>query len=140
MSYVYRVPRNFKLLDELEKGERGYNEGEHAGWISLGLDGDDIYLSDWLATVIGPQGTQIGERIYTVKVHCGENYPNVPPSVTFITRINMAHIDGNGVVTRACPAISNWTPSKTIFDVLCSLRELMKAAAPLPQPPLESTY
>lgn len=64
----YEVPRNFKLLEELEAGEKGVSNGRHAGWVSIGLDGDDMLLSNWRATIIGPQNTNLGERIYSLSV------------------------------------------------------------------------
>ena len=40
----YRVPRNFKLLAELEEGEKG----KHSSGVSVGLNGqDDIELKHW---------------------------------------------------------------------------------------------
>lgn len=142
MSLVddYRVPRNFKLLDELEKAEKGNHSGPHASWISLGVEGDDILLSDWNAVIIGPQNTPLGDRMYNCKVHAGQNYPDAAPTVKFVQRVNMPCVDANGYVTNKLPAIQNWHRSMTIFELLSAVREAMKGAASWPQPPPESCY
>ena len=50
---VVIVPRNFKLLEELEKSEKGL--GDMA--ISFGLsDPGDTFLSDWNGGILGPAG------------------------------------------------------------------------------------
>ena len=63
-----KVPRNFRLLEELEKGEKGLGAGGvemcsasvNGNWYSLeacsyGLaDGDDLMMTNWNGTILGP--------------------------------------------------------------------------------------
>jgi hypothetical protein len=65
-----KVPRNFRLLEELEKGEKGLGAGSSAlgeyielCWklttlleaCSYGLaDGDDLMMTNWNGTILGP--------------------------------------------------------------------------------------
>ena len=47
------IPRNFKLLEELERSEKGL--GEMA--ISYGLvNADDTFLTEWNGGILGPHG------------------------------------------------------------------------------------
>ena len=85
---VVLVPRSFKLLDELEQGEKGTGiPHPHSGFISYGkwgtnavvretglvkfdynpnhcqpglADGEDMTLTRWNASIIGPQNVRIG--------------------------------------------------------------------------------
>jgi len=39
-------------------------------------------------------------RIYSLKIHCGADYPDRPPEVTFISKVNLPCVDArNGRVS-----------------------------------------
>ena len=63
------VPRNFKLLEELEKSEKGL--GDMA--ISFGLvDSGDTFLTEWNGGILGPAGVSFSySKIKILYSYCG---------------------------------------------------------------------
>jgi len=136
-----KVPRNFRLLEELEKGEKGIGDGS----CSYGLeDGDDVMMSHWNGTIIGPGHTVHENRIYSLKIDCGEGYPDVPPVVQFISRVNLPFVNQtNGKVDPTkLPVLTSWSRNNSIETILVEIRREMGSFnnRKLPQPPENSTF
>ena len=102
------VPRNFKLLDELEEAERSIKGGAD---VSLGLAGDDPSLSSWNCSIFAQAGG--GEpRMWSLSLYCDKDYPAKPPTIKFSSKVAMDCVDAKGNVSappapclrRACEA------------------------------------
>lgn len=56
------------------------------------LDSSTV-MSNWNGTIIGPGHSVHQNRIYSLKIQCGPNYPDEPPTVWFLTRINLPSVN-----------------------------------------------
>jgi ubiquitin-conjugating enzyme E2 variant len=134
------VPRNFRLLEELEKGEKGIGDGT----VSYGMeDADDMLMRFWTGTIIGPSNSVHDGRIYTLKITCDLNYPERPPEVKFQSRINMDCVLPNGRIDPIkFVTLGQWRREYTMETVLTELRRQMASPAnkKQPQPPEGTTY
>lgn len=99
-------------------------------------------------------------------MHCGSQYPDVPPTIQFVSQVNLPCVDSrNGVVDPTMlPCLAQWKRDNTMETVLIELRRYAQSklfsnyrlcvpktltslrymAAPgnkkIPQPPEGSTY
>ena len=117
-----KVPRNFRLLAELEDGEKGLGDAA----LSYGLaDADDADLTTWACSIIGPDRTNFARRYYSLTIVTGDNYPNKAPQVTFNnpSSINIKCVSKSGDVN--LKIIKNWKPSYKIVDILTAFKSEM---------------
>eukprot|EP00413_Alexandrium_margalefii_P000992 CAMPEP_0204518314 /NCGR_PEP_ID=MMETSP0661-20131031/4135_1 /ASSEMBLY_ACC=CAM_ASM_000606 /TAXON_ID=109239 /ORGANISM="Alexandrium margalefi, Strain AMGDE01CS-322" /LENGTH=215 /DNA_ID=CAMNT_0051523753 /DNA_START=1 /DNA_END=648 /DNA_ORIENTATION=- len=127
------VPRSFRLLDELERGQKA----ARASQVSWGLaSDDDMSLTYWNATIFGPIDTSFDNRIFSLEIMCGPNYPDAPPEVKFCTPVNMTCVKPDGSVDRGWGLFGGWKRQYTIETILDQLRREMSSPANfwLPQP------
>jgi len=92
---------------------------------SYGLvDGDDLLMSNWNGTILGPPHSVHENRIYSLNMHCGPDYPDKPPTIQFINAVNLPCVSPrNGVVDPAKLAcLANWDRNMTMETVLIELR------------------
>ncbi len=63
-------------------------------------------------------------RIYSLKIYCGDTYPDLPPAVQFISRVNLPFVNQvDGKVDRAkLSVLANWNRNHSIETLLVEIR------------------
>jgi len=135
------MPRNFVLLEELEKAEKGNTDMS----ISYGLvHADDITLSTWQCTILGPSNSPVENRIISLLITVGPNYPQVKPEVQFQTKLNYPwlSVDGKLVESKCEGTLKAWNKTHRLESVLVQLRLMIanRQYSKLAQPPEGATY
>jgi len=100
-------------------------------------------MSEWNGTIIGPGHSTHENRIYSLKIHCGDAYPDEPPTVQFSSRVNLPFVLPDGRVDPLkLPVLVGWKREKTLEDLLLEIREEMASTSnrKLPQPPEGSMF
>mmetsp|Transcript_18831 Transcript_18831/g.26431 ORF Transcript_18831/g.26431 Transcript_18831/m.26431 type:complete len:154 (+) Transcript_18831:30-491(+) len=150
------IPRSFKLRDELEHAEKGdaKNNDPHSNFVSYGIQEDGVgengfdkpqtyptQLDRWQASIIGPQNTNLGDRIYMLNVYAPSRYPDEPPEIKFnMPKINIDCVDSQGKVNSQKLFPEGWKREYTMYQYLVRLRERMAQQHKNPQPSPDSSY
>jgi len=63
-------------------------------------------------------------RIYSLKIHCGDSYPEKPPTVQFLSRVNLPFVsqtDGKVDPTKLSVLVQ-WGRDSSIETILVGIR------------------
>ena len=125
------VPRTFRLLAESEK--------EGNGLVTYGLkDPNDNTFTFWNGSILLDDG-----RFYELQLECTQDYPQVPPKVKFITKVNMPFVDQSSgfIKPNSLNILRSWNRDCTLESYLNSIREELKHnLGRYPQPPEGSKF
>ena len=124
----YRVPRNFKLLDELKWMEMGLpvdKYGWDASFITIGLRDWDRSLTHWRAAIIPVPAGYIGDRIYSLRIEAGRDYPETAPSIKFVQKVDMECVSDQGYVEFDKMNEFEWDSNKSLAEAIIAVREEM---------------
>ena len=68
-------------------------------------------------------------RIYSLEIVCGEAYPDEPPTIKFVSRINIPFVNQtDGTIDAAkLPVLTNWSRSNSIETLLVEIRRSVHA-------------
>ena len=111
------LPRNFKLLEELE------NDSKYNG-ISYGLKNpDDINLQNFSGMIIDQNA-----NMSTFDIFCSNDYPKKPPTVKLMKTHNQKIYDLFGAkfdspLPSSCEALKAWKETSCIADILVYIQK-----------------
>ncbi|VDP92495.1 unnamed protein product [Echinostoma caproni] len=84
---------------------------------------DDNILK-WHAIILGADGTPFADGIFKLTMEFTENYPNVPPTVRFVSKMFHPNVYADGSI--CLDILQNmWSSSYNIGAILTSLQSLL---------------
>lgn len=101
-------------------------------------------MTYWNGTILGPPHSNHENRIYFLSIECGPEYPDKPPLIKFVSKINLPCVDQTTgeVKSNAFHTLRDWKRSYTMENILLNLRKEMATPAnkKLPQPKENETF
>ena len=86
---------------------------------------DDNTFTNWNGSILAPN-----ERLYELKIVCGEQYPNKPPQIRFVTKVNMPCVNQSTgeVMPSHLDHLKNWKKDNTLESLLKAIRKEMETS------------
>ena len=86
----------------------------------------DRYFDGQIWPTFTPQ-TVHENRIYSLKITCGDLYPESPPTVQFISKVNLPFVDQTDgqVHVGKLHVLANWNRNSSIETILVEIRRLV---------------
>ena len=131
-------PRTFKLLMELN----GADHGELTPLTTLGLvDPNCQDFTEWIGSVMGQFGN-FENRMYQIRFTCGEDYPEEPPTVTFVQCVALPEVNSDGeVAVDQLDGCDPWDPTNMgMKDILNGIVASLRNNRGIEQPAEDSKY
>jgi len=111
-------------------------------WLSRWYDPDILewHYSGSLQGKFSFIQTNFENRIYSLTIECGPNYPQQAPTLKFFNKVNLPCVNqANGRVDNL-GLLKNWKETTTLEHILTSIKNEMVANKGLKQPPEEAQY
>ena len=87
-----------------------------------------------------PTQTNFENRIYSLNIVCGPEYPEKPPSISFANKINIPSVNQNNGRVENLGLLKAWKNTTTIENILVALKNEMMANKGSKQPPEDAYY
>jgi ubiquitin-conjugating enzyme E2 D/E len=117
-------------LQRINKELYNLVKGEGAPYLTAGPKGDDP--TQWVASIVGPQGTPYEGGVFFLSVDFPGDYPFKPPIIKFLTKIYHMNVGEDGTIQLDILA-DNWSTALTVAKVLMSIRSLLHEPNPDPE-------
>lgn len=105
--------------------------------VSVGLT-DDSSLYEWEIMILGPDGTHYEGGFFKAKLEFPQDFPNMPPTMTFISQmwhpnvyqdgrvcISILHPPGEDEFNQQESAVERWRPILGVEQILISVISML---------------